>query len=144
MARDDLDDLMGQSRPGLATSRAAKRSYEPFKPVDRRQLRLRVCPVGQAWEWLPYAYLQRIVTEGDKGTRLALIWAFAVVVIEGRNLQELDLALAQERIDAIHAFDPARYDRPADHAAPFIDKIEIRVQDMIETAEMGGMDEQKH
>lgn len=110
------------------------RAYEAFHPLDRRQLRVRFCPRDQPWEWLPYASLQRIVTEADHGTRVALIWPYAVVIVYGRNLQALDYAIANESLDFVRAFDPERYDQPAKTNAPVVEKIEIHVHDVPERA----------
>jgi hypothetical protein len=117
---------------GRNTSKVDPRAYEAFHPLDRRQLRVRFCPREQPWEWLPYASLQRIVTEADHGTRVALLWPFAVVIIYGRNLQALDYAIANESLDVVRAFDLERYDPPADQAGPFISEIEIHVHDVPE------------
>ena len=136
MSNDDdnpLAEWLGRNR-----QKVDPRAYEAFHPLDRQQLRVRFCPRDQPWEWLPYAGLQRIVTEADLGTRVALIWPFAVVIVYGRNLQALDYALANESLDFVRAFDPERYDPSTDPNAPFIEKIEILVHDGPERAAAKG------
>ncbi|MGE4045292.1 MAG: hypothetical protein AB7F35_10595 [Acetobacteraceae bacterium] len=145
MAKNPLDEFLEPSRrvtlrPEATRTEPAveKPPYKAFDPVDRRQLRVWICPRLRAWEALPYNRLDRIVTDGTYGTRLGLIWGFAVVVIHGRNLQELARALAQERCDQLQEFDPARFEQPTDPNAAYIERIDIHVEsreDMLQAAE---------
>jgi hypothetical protein len=102
-------------------------SYQAFKVSERRQICLHICPRLQQWEWLPYLTLQRIVTEADYGSSLALIWPYAVVIIRGRNLQLIDASLATEHCEELREFDPDRFATPDDDAA-FIDSIKIHTE----------------
>jgi hypothetical protein len=113
--------------PRLPALSGGKEAYTAFdNPVDRPPSRLHLCPLEhEAWEWMPYMDLQRIVHDGPHGTRLGLIWAYAVVVIKGRNLQQLDRHLAHEAVAEVRAFDPKRFHAPSDPALPFIDSITV-------------------
>jgi hypothetical protein len=126
MAKDELDRWLGL-RGSKPRPVATKTSYQAFKPVERRQIRVHICPRLQQWEWLPYFTLQRIVTDADYGTSLALIWGYAVVIIRGRNLQAIDASLATEHCEELREFDPDRYARPDDTDA-FIDSIKIHTE----------------
>jgi hypothetical protein len=125
MARDSLDRFLGPR--GSAVLPGAKTVYLAFKPAERRQIRVQIRPRLQQWEWLPYFTLQRIVTDADYGTSLALIWSYAVVIIRGRNLQLIDAALATERCEELREFDPDRFSQP-DATAAFIDSIKIHTE----------------
>ena len=128
--RDDKDPLAewrasGEPPPPPAVT-AGKETYKAFDdPVDRRPTRLHLCPGGdKASEWLPYYDLHRVVHDAH-GTRIGLVWAYAVVIIQGRHLKMLDRHLAQEAVAELRAFDPVRHHAPADDTAPVIESIEI-------------------
>jgi hypothetical protein len=100
-------------------------TYEAFKAVDRRQLRLQVRPASRAWERLPSGYLIRIVEDGGYWTMLSLVYTFMVVVVIGRNLREIGDAIGDERCEFIQEFDASKWEKPADDKAPFIESITI-------------------
>jgi len=114
--------------PQPATPAASKDEYEPFKSVTRRQLRLKIRPYLRAWERIGYAYLHRIVEDGDYGKQIALVYQFAVIVIKGRNLQVIAEAIGDEQCEFIQAFDPDKWEQPSDESKPFIESIDIHVQ----------------
>ena len=98
--------------------------YEAFKALDRRQLRLELCPRRGTWEAMPYLGLTRITRDRDYGTRLGLVWSFATVIITGRHLQEVARAVRQEHCEFLREFDAEQFDPPADGSA-LIESIEI-------------------
>ena len=83
---------------------------------------------SNAWEWVTYSYLLRIVADGASGTRLTLVFTFMAVTITGRNLFEVGDAIANERCDFIEEFDAKRWAKPTDPKAPFIESIEFLVE----------------
>ena len=52
-----------------------------------------------------------------------------MVMVRGRNLQPVIMALEMATADVIQEFDPDRWDKPTDEKAPFIDSIEVVVQE---------------
>lgn len=135
----DKADLLAQferKRPEARVSQApepAPGEYLAFKAVDRPQHRLRVRLVRQPWERLTYAYLLRMV-EDEAGTDLALIFSFAVVIIRGRNLRLLADAIDGELCEWMQEFDAAKWNKPTDAGAAFIESIEIHVETKAEAS----------
>ncbi len=131
MAQDD-DSYPSwlSAKPRKAADVTGDRTYRAYDgPVDRRQLRIHICPrESEAWEWLPYIDLDRVVHDGRGGTIVGLIWPYAVVKIKGKRLQGLHAGIAQEAVPEIRVFDPSFHDQPADEAAPFIESIEIETE----------------
>ena len=132
MSDTDRTRLLAQfeRKPSGATSvpdAVDSDSYEAFKPVDKRQLRLLIRPASDAWEWVTYGYLLRIVADGAAGTRVILVFTFMAVTITGRNLHAIADAIANERCDFIQEFDAKRWQAPTDPKAPFIQSIEFLV-----------------
>jgi hypothetical protein len=116
-----------------APSPAGKEPYEPFKAVTRRQLRLHVRSARNAGKFrvgerLAYSYLHRIVDDAEREEQLALVFQFAVVIIRGRKLAQLAEAIEEERCAWLQPFDPAKWERPDDPAAPFIESVLIHVE----------------
>jgi hypothetical protein len=131
---DKLRSLRSVSAPDAsAPSLLEREPYEAFKAVTRRQLRLRVRSAlnGSKYrvaERLTYSYLHRIVEDDDRGEQLALVFQFAVVIIRGRMLGQLAEAIEEERCAWVRPFDPRKFEKPDDLAAPFIESIHIYVE----------------
>lgn len=102
--------------------------YEAYKASNKRQFRLKIRPAIRAWERMTYGYLTHIVEDGIYGTELALVFTFSVVVMKGRNLQQIAEAIDAETCEFIQQFDPDRWTEPTDPKAPFISEITIHVQ----------------
>lgn len=112
---------------------ADKEPYEPFKAVNRRQLRLHIRSARNSGKYrvgerLAYSYLHRIVDDADRQEQLALVFQFAVVIIRGRKLAQLAEAIEEERCAWLQPFDPARWEKPDDPAAAFIESVVIHVE----------------
>jgi hypothetical protein len=122
------DPLEQFRRTPAKSATADSGDYEAFKAVDRRQLRLHVRPSGASWNRLPYSYLLRIVEDGPYGTELVLVYTFAVVVILGRNLQQIAEAIADERCVFVEEWDTERREKPKDDSEPFIESIKVHTQ----------------
>ena len=99
------------------------RAYLAYRSVDRPRVRLKIRPVSFAWERLPNRMLLRIMENKGLGTDIVLVYSFLGVTIKGRNLQPVAEAIENERCLFIQEFDPKRHDKPADTAAPYIEKI---------------------
>lgn len=76
-----------------------------------------------------YAYLLDVVYDGPYGTNFVLVYTFLMVLVRGHNLQTVISAMEIGMGDFIQEFDPDRWQRPTDEAAPFIESIEVVVQE---------------
>jgi hypothetical protein len=76
-----------------------------------------------------YAYLLDVVYDGPYGTNFVLVYTFLMVLVKGRNLQHLITALEMGTADYIQEFDVDRWQKPKDEKAPFIESIEVVVQE---------------
>ena len=56
-----------------------------------------------------------------------LVYTVLMVLVRGRNLQKLVFAIENGMADYIQEFDAARWQKPADASAPFIESIEVKV-----------------
>lgn len=131
---DILDQFEQKRKEQVAAEKAASgRDYMAFRAVDKRQFRLRVRPVADIWDRLPYRMLLRIMEQGKSGTSLTLVYSFMAVQITGRNLGPVADAVEREVCDFIEEFDPLRHDKPEDAAAPFIEKIVLHAPPGMET-----------
>jgi hypothetical protein len=116
-------------RPSKFTRDAitSSRKYAAFKTVDHEVYRLKFRPKFRAWERMQYSHLWRIVENGY-GTEIGLAFSFALVMINGRNLQLLGDAIDRHCCDFVQEFDEAIHDKPADPKEPFVESIEITVE----------------
>lgn len=116
-------------RDGDEENAGDPRAYVAFRSVDRPRVRLKIRPVGFAWERLPNRLpnrlLLRIMENRNAGTDIVLVYSFLGVTIKGRNLQPMADAIEMERCLFIQEFDSRLHDKPADPAAPYIEKITI-------------------
>jgi hypothetical protein len=76
-----------------------------------------------------YNYLLDVVYDGEFGTNFTLVYTFLMVLVRGRNLQPVVMALEMGTADFIQEFDPDRWQMPKDEKAPFIESIDAVVQD---------------
>lgn len=78
-----------------------------------------------------YAYLLDMAYDGSFGTNFVLVYTFmmVMVMVRGKNLQPLIMALEISTADFIQEFDPERWPKPKDPAAPFIESIEVVVKE---------------
>ncbi len=112
-------ELRGQS--------VASEEYVAFGVKDRVE-RLRIRPAKNATRAPSYQYLLDIVYDGDFGTNVVLVFTFMLVTIQGKNLQEVVMALESGTADFIQEFDPALWPKPVDDSAPCIESIEVVVK----------------
>ena len=109
-----------------------KPPYLAFKAVNRRQLRLHLKAARNTGKYrlgerIGYHFLHRIIDDDDCGEQLALVYQFAVVFIRGRNLFSVAEAIEREVCEWVQPFDAAKWEKPANPEAPFVESIEIRV-----------------
>ena len=112
-----------------APSRAAevKPAYVAFAGKDKLD-RLRIRRANAATRSPGYAYLLDVVYDGEFGTEIVLVYTYMMVLIRGKNLQTLVIALETSTADFIREFDSDRWEMPADKSAAFIESIEIVIK----------------
>lgn len=77
-----------------------------------------------------YGYLLDITHDGPYGTNFVLVYSFMMMVlVEGRNLQPVIMALQMGTAYYIQEFDADRWQKPKDDKAPFIESIKVVLQD---------------
>lgn len=99
---------------------------EPYQAVEieesnRRVLRLRIHFSDGGIDLNSYGYLSNVYSAAPN--YLDLIFRSGIVYMEGENLRSLLDDFQEERVRAVHAFDPARHKEPA-KGAPVIRSIE--------------------
>ncbi len=100
-------------------------AFDAKDKVDRLKIRRANDPTRSPG----YAYLLDVVYDGAFGTNFVLVYTFLMVLVRGRNLQTVITALEMGTADYIQEFDPERWQKPKDDKAPFIESIEVVVQD---------------
>jgi hypothetical protein len=100
-------------------------AFDAKDNVDRLIIRRSMNPTRSP----RYLYLKDIAYDAEFGTNFALYFEFMVVVVRGRNLQPVILALQKNAAEFIYEFDPDRWEMPTDEKAPFIHSIEVLEQE---------------
>jgi hypothetical protein len=100
-------------------------AFDAKDKVERLRIRRAMAPTRSPG----YAYLLDVVYDGPYGTNFVLVYTFLMVLVRGKNLQPVIAALEGGMADFIQEFDPDRWARPTDPAAPVIESIEVVVQE---------------
>ncbi len=93
--------------------------------VERLKIRRALAPTRAPG----YAYLLDLAYDGSFGTNFVLVYTFMVVMVRGRNLQPVTMALESGTCDFIQEFDAEQWTKPSDPKAPFIESIEVAVKE---------------
>jgi len=93
--------------------------------VERLRIRRAFAPTRSPG----YAYLLDIAYDGPFGTNFVLVYTFLMVLVRGKNLQPVVMALESGTADFIQEFDSDKWERPKDEKAPFIESIEVVVKE---------------
>jgi hypothetical protein len=128
--------LTGGNVPATGKEKEVYVAFDAKDKVDRLRIRRAAGPTRSPG----YDYLLDVVYDGGYGTNFVLIYTFIMIVVKGRNLQSVISALEMRTADFIQEFDP-RWEKPTDKTAPFIETIEVIVQDSgpsISESEQGG------
>lgn len=120
--------LANAAPPVEAVAPAQAAEYVAFGVKDRVE-RLKIRRANGAMTRTPaYLHLLDIVHDGEFGTNIALIYTFLMVVIKGKHLQHLIMALETSTADFVQEFDARQWGKPQDTAAAFIESIEVLVK----------------
>jgi hypothetical protein len=101
--------------------------YVAFGGKDRVE-RLKIRRVKALTHAPSYLHLQNLSYDGEHGTNCVLIFDFMCVLIRGKNLQGLVMALELGTVDFIQEYNPALWPKPTDNS-PLIESIEIMQPD---------------
>ena len=132
---------------GLGTGTPPPKSTDEYVAFDAKDKvdRLKIRRANDPTRSPSYAYLLDVVYDGPYGTNFVLVFTFLMVLVRGRNLQKLVTAVEMGVADFIQEFDPDRWQKPKDEAAPFIESIEVVVQESGPSiAESEGTDKTVH
>lgn len=100
-------------------------AFEAKDRVERLRIRRAMAPARSPG----YAYLLDVVHDGPYGTNFVLVYTFLMVLVRGRNLQAVVAALEAGTAAYLQEFDPDLWPQPPGPAAPFIESIEVVVQE---------------
>src|SRR6266853_6262648 len=129
-----MDDPLAQFRkkpPGPGSEATPPQTPEGYVAFDAKDKvdRLKIRRPNDPTRSPGYAYLLDVVYDGEYGTNFVLVYTFLMVMVRGRNLQNIIMALEMGTADFIQEFDPERWQKPTDEKAPFIESIEVVVQE---------------
>lgn len=102
--------------------------YVAFGAKDRVE-RLKIRRANDPTRSPGYVHLLDVVYDGSFGTNFVLVYTFVMVLVRGRNLQPIVMALELSTADFIQEFDSERWAMPKDENAPFIESIEVVIQE---------------
>lgn len=127
-----MSDPLAQFRKrpvGMATPPTGEgEGYAAFGAKDKVE-RLKIRRAMAATRSPGYAYLLDLAYDGPFGTNFVLVYTFMIVMVRGRNLQPIIMALETGTADFIQEFDPDKWEKPSDEKAPFIESIEVVVKE---------------
>jgi hypothetical protein len=102
--------------------------YAAFATKDRVE-RLKIKCANQPTRAPGYDNLLEIVYDGRIGTNFVLSFSWLMVLVRGKNLQPVIMALLAGTADYIQEFDPEIWERPSDAKKPIIESIEVVVHE---------------
>lgn len=128
-----MNDPLAQYRKtpigsGAGTKPPITDEYAAFDAKDKVD-RLKIRRANDPARLPGYAYLLDVVSDGPYGTNFVLVYTFLMVLVRGKNLQNVVKALEMGTAEYIQEFDPDRWQKPTDEQAPFIESIEVVVQE---------------
>ena len=102
--------------------------YAAFTTTDRVE-RLKIKCANQPTRAPGYNNLMEIVYDGSNGINFVLSFSWLMVLVRGKNLQPVIMALLASTADYIQEFDPDLWEKPADSTKPIIESIEVVVHE---------------
>jgi len=131
-----MSDLLAQYRKRPASVPASAVITPPDEPdaycafaTKDRVERLKIKLAKEATRAPGYNNLLEIVYDSNRGTNFVLNFNFMIVLVKGKNLQPVILALLAGTADYIQEFDSNFWKKPADDKSPFIESIEVVVME---------------
>lgn len=109
--------------PDKEESKSSLPTYSAFAAQDRIKF-LNIEKANGITHAPAYAYLLDIISDGERGEEVALLYSFMLVKIKGRNLWEIAQAISMHDCHFIAEYDASRY-APSEPDAPLIENIEF-------------------
>lgn len=113
---------------GQISTPSGEDEYVAFDAKDRVE-RLKVRRANAPTHSPGYVFLVDVAYDGTFGTNFVLQFSFMTVFVTGKNLQNVVAALEMSTAAFIQEFDPDRWPKPKDEKAPFIESIEVVMQE---------------
>jgi hypothetical protein len=128
MSNDPLDAFRSKDAIKLVKNDSKQQAkplpkYQAFDAKDRlKYLEIRL---ARGVNHAPaYAYLLDVVSDGERGTEISLVFSFMMAEIRGKNLQLVAHSLAKRGCYFIQDFAPNAF-TPPEADEPIIESIEI-------------------
>lgn len=132
-----VDDLLERFRRGIpspgagaapipakAPAAPAREEYVAFKGKDKTPF-LDIRMVKPPFQSPRYNLLVNVAHDGAFGTTFMMTFTTMSVLVRGRNLQDIVLAIQNGMAAFIQEFDGDKWPRPTNEKAPFIENIEV-------------------
>jgi len=97
-------------------------TYRAFMPAHRQPF-ITFRLARDDYRAKSYLHLFEVISDGEDGKEIGLVFATTVVKINGRNLQELAEHLQSHKVKFVQVFDAGRWEEPADHKKAVITSI---------------------
>jgi hypothetical protein len=128
--RDPLEQYRKKPVVGTVAEPPPPKGPEEYLAFDAKDKveRLSIRKADRQARSPSYGYLLDIAHD-EPGTSFMLYYSFMMMVlVEGKNLQPVIMAIQMGTADFIQEYDPARWPKPKDDKAPFIKSIEFIVE----------------
>ena len=103
-------------------------SYRAFHSVSDTQSPYRIgvrCRADHPHRDPAYSYLMDVISDGEKGREVSLLFTHLIVKLRGKNLAELVQHLHAHKVDWMQEYDPGRWPNKPDGSAALIEQIEV-------------------
>ena len=128
---DPLAQYRKKPSGGTATENPPPKAPVEYIAFDAKDHvdRLSIRQANQQSRTPAYCYLLDITHDGPYGTNFVLYYSFMMMVlVEGRNLHTVIMAIQMGTADFIQEYDAERWPKPKDDQAPFIESIKVIVE----------------
>lgn len=125
MQHDPLAQWRKTPRPPISELPPEPEKYLAFDTKDK-VFRLRIRGADDSIYAPGYNILLNLLYD-KQGTHFILTYTVLMVLVRGKNLQNVIFAIENGMADFIQEFDFKRWPEPTDASEPFIESIEVRV-----------------
>lgn len=123
----EIIETFGKDGLKLVKSGSALIEYQAFDAKDR-STRLEILMAREAAQAPEYRWLLNITYDHKNWLNFVLTYSFMQVQVEGRNLQNIFIAIRKNNCEWIQEFD-SRIFAPPEPDQPFIESIKIIVKE---------------
>ncbi len=107
----------------MKKTKPQKETYQAFNPVDKNK-RLQIRQTNGTYHAPAYSYLLDVISDGNKGEEIILVYSFMLVKIKGKHLQTLLIAIEKSECAFIQNYDESVFNPPEENQ-PIIEFIEV-------------------